>query len=66
MGPRANPARRLAVWALSRSQVYSHREIASALRMSEGQVAKVLWRLRSECAPDPLSDWMKTLAGRHV
>ena len=66
MGPRANPARRLAVWALSRTQVYSHREIASALRMSEGQVAKVLWRLRNEFTPDPLSDWMKTLAERHV
>jgi REP element-mobilizing transposase RayT len=66
MGPRANPARRLAVWALSRAHVFSHREIASALRMSEGQVAKVLWRLRSESPPDPLPDWMRTLAGRHV
>lgn len=66
MGPRANPPRRLAVWALSRTQVNSHREIASALRMSEGQVAKVLCRVRNEFTPGQLSDRMKTLAGRHV
>lgn len=66
MGPGANPARRLAVWALSRAQIYSHREIASALGMSEGQVAKVLWRLRSASAPAPLSTWMAALPERLV
>jgi REP element-mobilizing transposase RayT len=61
MGPGANPARRLAVWALSRAQVYSHREIATALGMSEGQVAKVLWRLRRQSSP-ALAAWMDALA----
>ncbi len=63
MGPGANPARRLAVWALSRAQVYSHREIADALGMSEGQVAKVLWRLRQRTSP-PLTTWMAALAAQ--
>jgi DNA-directed RNA polymerase specialized sigma24 family protein len=62
MGPGANPARRLAVWALSRAQGYSHGEIAAALRMSEGQVAKVLHRLRHETPRAPLSDWMVDLS----
>lgn len=66
MGPGANPARRLAVWALSRAQVYSHPEIARALGMSDGQVAKVLWRLRSASAPAPLSGWMTAVAERQV
>jgi hypothetical protein len=65
MGPGANPARRLAVWALSRAQVYSHREIATTLGMSEGQVAKVLWHLRRRSAP-PLRTWMEALAARQV
>jgi REP element-mobilizing transposase RayT len=68
MGPGANPARRLAVWALSREGVYSQRDIGAALRMSEGQVAKVLWRLRSAPPPAELSNWMSALAdeGDHV
>jgi putative transposase len=66
MGPGANPARRLAVWALSRAQGYSHREIAGALGMSEGEVAKVLWRLRRGPPRAPLAGWVKTLAHRQV
>jgi hypothetical protein len=66
MGPGANPARRLAVWALSRAQVYSHGDIAKALGMSEGQVAKVLWRLRREGPPEPLAAWMATWRERQV
>lgn len=66
MGPGANPARRLAVWALSREQRFPHAEIASALKMSTGQVAKVLWRLRAEPARPPLSDWMAALLGRQA
>jgi putative transposase len=66
MGPGANPARRLAVWALSRAQAYSHREIASALRMSEGQVAKVLWRLRRDGAPARIAAWMAPLTETQV
>jgi putative transposase len=64
MGPGANPARRFAVWAASRAQVFSHREIATALRMSEGQVAKVLWRLRRERPSGSLAAWMDALAAR--
>ncbi|WP_308197073.1 transposase [Anaeromyxobacter sp. SG64] len=66
MGPGANPARRLAVWALSRAQVFSHRDIAAALGMSQGNVAKVLSRLRQERPPAPLAEWMETLVARLV
>ncbi|MFL5272655.1 MAG: hypothetical protein ACJ79E_11405, partial [Anaeromyxobacteraceae bacterium] len=66
MGPGANPARRLAVWALSRAQAYSHRDIARALGMSEGQVAKVLWRLRRVGPPAGMAEWMSALAEPHV
>jgi putative transposase len=66
MGPGANPARRLAVWALSRAQMFSHREIAAALGMSEGQVAKVLWRFRREHPAEPLPAWMDAVAARQV
>ena len=62
MGPSANPARRLAVWALSRAQAHSHRDIGRALGMSEGQVAKVLWRLRRDGPPPGMADWMSALA----
>jgi putative transposase len=66
MGPGANPARRFAVWAASRAHVFSHREIATALGMSEGQVAKVLWRLRRERPSGSLAAWMDALAARQV
>jgi hypothetical protein len=66
MGPRASPARRFAVCALSRAQIHSDREIATALGMSQGQVAKVLWRLRQASPPAPLSGWMDALVARHV
>ena len=62
MGRGANPARRVAVWALSRAPGYSHREIANALDMSEGQVAKVLWRMRQELPTPPLSIWMEAVS----
>jgi putative transposase len=62
MGRGANSARRLAVWALSRAQRFSHREIAAALGMSEGQVAKVLWRFRRAPPGQPLLAWMEVLA----
>ena len=66
MGPRANPARRFAVWALSRAQTLSHRDIARLLEMSEAQVAKVLWRLRREAPPAPLPTWMAALRDGQV
>jgi putative transposase len=63
MGPRANPPRRLAVWALSREAAYSHREIAQVLGMSEPQVAKVLWRLRNVPPETPaFKEWMRAVA----
>ncbi len=48
-GPRANPARRFAVWALRHQTRLSHRAIGSLLDMSEVQVANVLrrWDARS-------------------
>jgi REP element-mobilizing transposase RayT len=62
MGPRANPARRFAAWALSRSGGRSEREIGRALGMSSNQVAKVLQRLRKQAAPEPLRGWMRELS----
>lgn len=62
MGAGANPRRRLAVWALSRTLGSPHREIARALRMSEGAVANVLWRLRRETPRGPLLYWMEAVS----
>ncbi len=45
-GPRANPARRFAVWALRQSTSMSQSEIGRHLGMSANQVAKVLSRMR--------------------
>ncbi len=58
-GPRANPPRRLAVWALSRAAGLTHSAIGARLGMSANQVAKVLDRM---CRPgvDPqLVGWME-------
>ena len=54
-GPRANPARRFAVWALRRQTKLSHSGIGRRLEMSSNQVAKVLARLR-EGNPS-IADW---------
>jgi REP element-mobilizing transposase RayT len=51
MGPRANPARRFAVWALKRRTALTHEEIGRALSMSPGQVAHVLRRVRLDAEP---------------
>jgi REP element-mobilizing transposase RayT len=50
MGPRANPARRFAVWALARRAGLTYPEIGRMLRMSAQQVANVLkrWPARDE------------------
>lgn len=58
MGPRANPARRFAIWALSRSSVLSQREVGKMLNASYGQVTALLGRLRKRGAPEPLRGWM--------
>lgn len=64
LGRGANPARRLAVWALAQEQAYSHGEIGAVLGMSEGQVGKVLSRLRRDRAAQPLASWMEVVQRR--
>jgi REP element-mobilizing transposase RayT len=54
-GPRANPARRFAVWALKHGTASTHAEIGRRLNMSANQVAHVLRRLNTEEAP--ISVW---------
>ncbi|MDD5308216.1 MAG: transposase [Deltaproteobacteria bacterium] len=56
MGPRANPARRFAVWALKRRTTLTHEEIGRALSMSAGQVAHVLRRLKTR--EEPFCTWI--------
>jgi REP element-mobilizing transposase RayT len=55
MGPRANPARRFAVWALKQRTTLTHREIGRVLAMSADQIAHVLSRIRF--ARKPLKTW---------
>lgn len=54
-GPRANPARRFAVWALKEGTLMTHGEIGRMLRMSESQVGHVLRRFRAK--EEPLATW---------
>jgi REP element-mobilizing transposase RayT len=58
-GPGANPARRFAMWALSRRCGITHREIADALDVSPCQVGRVLSGLRRQPARDPIKGWMQ-------
>jgi hypothetical protein len=60
--PNSEPGPSLAVWALSRAQAYSHRDIGRALGMSEGQVARMPWRLRRDGPPSGMAEWMSALA----
>lgn len=55
-GPRANPARRFAVWALKKGTLLTHREIGGLMGMSPQQVAHVLRRLDTKA--DPISGWI--------
>ena len=55
MGPRANPARRLAVWALDRYTTLTHGEISAQLDMTTRQVANVLARI--SFGSEPLASW---------
>ena len=57
MGPRANPPRRFAVWALRRNTRMTHREIGQVLHMTTQQVANVLRRFHS--SEEPVSGWMR-------
>ena len=57
-GPRANPARRFAVWALSRDTRLTNGEIGRFLGMSANQVNLVLSRLRRQLRPVQVDLWM--------
>jgi len=57
-GPRANPERRFAVWALYRATGCKHREIAERLNVTQNQVARLLSRLRRDDVAEPLAGWM--------
>jgi len=57
MGPRANPARRFAVWALKQRTRLTHEEIGRALSMPAGQVAHVLRRLKLD--EEPFRTWVE-------
>ena len=57
MGPRANPARRFAVWALARQTLLTHARIGKLLRMSTMQVANVLRVQRRDLSTLP-ADWV--------
>jgi len=59
MGPRANPARRFAVWALDRYSTLTHGEIGGRLDMSRKQVANVL--SRSTAGSEPIDSWKDEL-----
>ncbi len=62
-GPRANPARRFAVWAIRQSTALSYGEIAHLLDMSPNQVAKVVQRMRP--GGDPVIDaWQADWSSR--
>lgn len=57
-GPRANPARRFAVWALYRGAGLKHREIAQSLHVPLYQVSRLLSRLRKGNIGQPLGRWI--------
>lgn len=58
-GPRANPARRFAVWVLSTDTALNQREVGRLMNMSANQVSLVLSRLRKRRSPD-IDSWMAT------
>lgn len=59
MGPRANPARRFAAWALQRGGDQTYRQISQTLDMPYSQVAKLLSRIRRRGATGQLKEWME-------
>lgn len=63
-GPRANPPRRFAVWALDRETDLHHSEIAELMGMSTNQVAQLLRRLRRGLQ-SPLGGWEKKWMKSH-
>jgi len=59
-GPRANSARRFAVWALAQATDLTQLEIGARLGMSRSQVSKILSALRRS-ANSELQAWMESL-----
>ena len=63
MGPRANPARRFAVWALREHTLLKHKEIAEFMKMNHSQVSNVLSRFK--VGDDPtLTKWAETFCDK--
>ena len=60
MGPRANPARRFAVWALREHTLLKNKEIAALLDMTYNQVSNVLSRFRG--GVEPVAEWIDELS----
>jgi len=57
-GRGANPARRFAAWALSRSTRQPLREVAEVLHMSQRQIACLLHRIRSGQVSSEVRTWI--------
>jgi len=67
MGPRANPARRFAIWALYRGARITQREISDVLNVSYNQVVKLLARMRKQGLKkmkEPIKGWMNSWVER--
>lgn len=60
MGPRANPARRFAVWALRNHTLLKNIEIADILDMTYNQVSNVLSRFAAKT--EEMRKWMRDLS----
>lgn len=61
MGPKANPARRFAIWALYRGTGLTQRQIGKLLHVSHLQVGKLLGRMRKKGLKglkEPIKGWV--------
>ena len=59
-GPRANPARRFAVWALREHTLLEHKDIAEFMNMKQSQVSNALSRFKVGNDPT-LTKWVDAL-----
>ena len=57
-GPRANPPRRFAAWAIYRCTNLTHAEVGEQIDMSPAQVANTVARLNRLPPPPPLDQWI--------
>jgi putative transposase len=67
MGPRANPARRFAIWALCRGTGLTQRQIGKLLNVSHLQVGKLLGRMRKKGLKglkEPVKGWVNSWVER--